>query len=296
MGYLVIYILIYLGAGLGFGFGCRAIARSKGFSDSWFWMGFFLGAVGLIVVACIQPSPSSYSSGYSNGATFSYEDKKPNSDYIGYGGRQVAGNEWRCPKCRTINPKIVEVCSCGCSIEAYNREVKRMAEEAKVKSQENIERAQKEKEEEQKRIDAFKSKYGDIELTATEEMLIKMLNKSETGLSMAEIMRMLPRSANLTSVKEAVSHLTEVGLIQEAEGEKYICVPNNEQDITADSSVEEQIMEKDEVSNEDSIISTNTDSEDYDKYDEIRKCKALLDDGIISPEEFDKKKKELLGL
>lgn len=33
-----------------------------------------------------------------------------------------------------------------------------------------------------------------------------------------------------------------------------------------------------------------------DPYEEIRKFKALLDDGIISQEDFDKKKKELLGL
>ncbi|MDD3141253.1 MAG: SHOCT domain-containing protein [Lachnospiraceae bacterium] len=30
--------------------------------------------------------------------------------------------------------------------------------------------------------------------------------------------------------------------------------------------------------------------------DEIRKFKSLLDEGIITPEEFDQKKKELLGL
>lgn len=30
--------------------------------------------------------------------------------------------------------------------------------------------------------------------------------------------------------------------------------------------------------------------------DELRKCKALLDDGIISQEEFESKKKQLLGL
>ena len=35
---------------------------------------------------------------------------------------------------------------------------------------------------------------------------------------------------------------------------------------------------------------------EVDPYEEIKKYKQLLDDGIITEEEFDKKKKELLGL
>jgi predicted Zn-dependent peptidase len=34
----------------------------------------------------------------------------------------------------------------------------------------------------------------------------------------------------------------------------------------------------------------------FNPSDEIRKFKSLLDDGIISQEEFDAKKKQLLGL
>ena len=45
------------------------------------------------------------------------------------------------------------------------------------------------------------------------------------------------------------------------------------------------------------IIEANVSQEtSVDPYEEIRKFKALLDDGIISQEDFDKKKKELLGL
>lgn len=40
---------------------------------------------------------------------------------------------------------------------------------------------------------------------------------------------------------------------------------------------------------------TNDNLPQIDKFDEIRKYKELLDEGIISQEEFDKKKKELLG-
>ena len=35
---------------------------------------------------------------------------------------------------------------------------------------------------------------------------------------------------------------------------------------------------------------------DLDKFEEIKKYKALMDDGIITQEEFETKKKELLGV
>ena len=48
----------------------------------------------------------------------------------------------------------------------------------------------------------------------------------------------------------------------------------------------------------DQIISSNTQepTSNGSNADELRKFKALLDDGIISRAEFDEKKKELLGL
>lgn len=39
-----------------------------------------------------------------------------------------------------------------------------------------------------------------------------------------------------------------------------------------------------------------TEAESAGAADEIRKFKALMDDGIITPEEFEAKKKQLLGL
>ena len=58
---LLIYALIYAVFGLICGIACRAIMRNKGYeSFGWFWCGFFLGAIGLIVAACQQPRMSSY--------------------------------------------------------------------------------------------------------------------------------------------------------------------------------------------------------------------------------------------
>ena len=55
----------------------------------------------------------------------------------------------------------------------------------------------------------------------------------------------------------------------------------------------EEENENDNVEIREANVSQET---TVDPYEEIRKFKALLDDGIISQEDFDKKKKELLGL
>lgn len=49
-------------------------------------------------------------------------------------------------------------------------------------------------------------------------------------------------------------------------------------------------------SNQDNDNHTNTRTIDMDPYDEIKKLKELLDMGVVTQEEFDAKKKELLGL
>lgn len=43
------------------------------------------------------------------------------------------------------------------------------------------------------------------------------------------------------------------------------------------------------------VKQANNDSS-FSKADEIRKYKSLMDEGIITQEDFDKKKKQLLGL
>ena len=47
---------------------------------------------------------------------------------------------------------------------------------------------------------------------------------------------------------------------------------------------------------EDTVENANEETYSVDPYEEIRKVKELLDMGIITQEEFDTKKKELLGL
>lgn len=279
-GYLFIYAIIYLCAGLGFGFGTRAIARSKGFSDSWFWMGFFLGAVGLIVCACIQPtSRTEYYSPYS--------EFKNSLLYDSSGERKLMENEWRCPKCKKINPKYVSTCACGCSIDVYNDEILRKKEKARIESEKNEAEQKKKQEESEKRFAEITGGNGN--LNATENLVIRILGKSETSLSMQDMVRKLPRSADITEFKNAVCHLEEIGMVIK-EDDKYKVTGLSVESVP----VEETVTASRSAETEEKADIPVT--QNIDKYDEVRKCKALLDEGIISQEEFEQKKKDLLGL
>lgn len=64
--YIIIAVCVFLVQGLIFGFITRAIADSKGY-DGGFWWGFFLGLIGLIVVA-VRPAMTKVESDISNTA------------------------------------------------------------------------------------------------------------------------------------------------------------------------------------------------------------------------------------
>lgn len=64
--YIIIAVCVFLVQGLIFGFITRAIADSKGY-DGGFWWGFFLGLLGLIVVA-VRPTMTKVESDQGNTA------------------------------------------------------------------------------------------------------------------------------------------------------------------------------------------------------------------------------------
>lgn len=64
--YIIIAVCVFLVQGLIFGFITRAIADSKGY-DGGFWWGFFLGILGLIVVA-VRPTMTKVESDQGNTA------------------------------------------------------------------------------------------------------------------------------------------------------------------------------------------------------------------------------------
>ncbi len=56
-----VYIFVAIIQGLTWGFIAQVVSENKGYEDGFFW-GFFLGIIGLIVVACKPDNNSSYDS------------------------------------------------------------------------------------------------------------------------------------------------------------------------------------------------------------------------------------------
>ena len=100
---ILIYALIYAVFGLICGFVCRAIMRNKGYeSIGWFWCGFFLGAIGLIVAACQQPRQSNY---------------YPQQHNYGSAPPRRENGTVKCKNCGTVNSRSSVYCqSCGAKL------------------------------------------------------------------------------------------------------------------------------------------------------------------------------------
>ena len=293
---MVIYFIIWAAIATGFAYGTRAIARSKGLPDYWFWIGFFGTGVALIVAAC-QPDQRHY--------TYSNDD---NRSYLGSGGYSYGSTsnaadstQWKCPKCGKYNPKYIGTCDCGCSYDAYLR-----LEEQRKKTEE--ENKKKSLEEDKKKVETenkeFSDKYNQFNLSGMQEYAIKVIKKEE-GLTLADICRRIPRSTNVNEFKEALDSLHEKQLIYKDENEKYYLAVVEDKTENKSSSLENQTESKEENSgdniektsdNSGNIKRNSETSATFDKYDEIRKYKELLDEGIITEEDFNLKKKELLGL
>ncbi len=241
---------------------------------------------------------------FSNGSNNSDIYNNANSNSTGYGisgssyKDEVAANEWRCPKCKTINPKYVGTCNCGCTLEAYNRQQeimkKQLAEKRKA-----FEAAEKEKiATQEKELNNLLANFKEEDLSSGQQYAMKIIARKQ-GLTLPEICKQLPRSANLKEFKDALNYLTEKGIIRKDKEERYYLEEKNTCDKKdsniADSASEEKLsnnITSDENTNNE-IVSADS---KMDKYEELRKLKELLDEGIISEDEFAAKKKELLGL
>ena len=213
---------------------------------------------------------------------------------------EISSNEWKCPKCGTVNPKYVGTCNCGCTLDAYNMEMERRKRKYAAEQQKLMEEEKKKNESNEAELNGLLSEYKLYNLSSAQEYALKVISKKQ-GLTIADICRQLPRSANLTEFKDSINFLLENKIIKKDEEEKYYLsekdkpTEENETDALKTISKEEEMIQSisKEKSEAEKTVSSN---EPLDKYAEVRKYKELLDEGIISHEEFEKKKKELLGL
>lgn len=115
-----------------FGFISKKINENKGYNGGFAW-GFFLGIIGIIVVAI--RSNNGYSSYQSNDYQLKQMSReKHENDILREGG-------WRCQRCNNVNPKYQTSCNCGYSLseqkkyleEQHNKQ--KQQEELKMKEE-----------------------------------------------------------------------------------------------------------------------------------------------------------------
>lgn len=122
---VIVWVLIW-------GFATLYVNEIKGYKGG-FWLGFFLGFIGLIIVAC-KPNnlqTSSYSTNSYNTSLFADESKqRQNQQILSKGG-------WQCKKCGRVNPEYTSTCACGLT-KQENKDYlsEREKEEAKLKKRE----------------------------------------------------------------------------------------------------------------------------------------------------------------
>lgn len=118
MSYLAVYIIIWAIIGSVFGVATNAIVKNRGYSENWFWWGFFFGFIAMIVALSKPVNRSRYAYDDADSAASSYACSEKTGSISGgyrYGAydRKLGPNEWRCQKCGRVNADYVGTCACG---------------------------------------------------------------------------------------------------------------------------------------------------------------------------------------
>ena len=102
-GYLLGIIIV----GCIFGAVTKTMNENKGYYGG-FWWGFFLGWIGIVVIACKKENVSGnhYYESEADRALSSYAAEKNNQNLMMQGG-------WRCLECGRTNASYVTTCICG---------------------------------------------------------------------------------------------------------------------------------------------------------------------------------------
>ncbi len=96
-GLILVFLISYVIAGVIWGIVTQKVAENKGYYDSSFWWGFFLGLIGLIVVLV---RPDNNRTVYSNDPRY-------------MGNTQQQSRRWYCTKCGTENGLSNTCVTCG---------------------------------------------------------------------------------------------------------------------------------------------------------------------------------------
>lgn len=233
----IVYVVIY---GCIWGFVTQKVIDNKGYSDNWFWWGFFFGFFATIIAATKPQCHSDYET-----PTWTNNSSNQNSP----DRSMMASGGWIC-SCGRTNPSYTGTCSCGQSKYGSTKN------QAKVLAVSPLTIAANEAEMERIKREASK-------IIANGGWRCRKCGKGNPDFINCCVCGMTRRESKEIDKKYE----------QEAEEAKKVEEVNREEQLNKDKTKEQM-----------------------DKFEEIKKYKDLLDNGIITEEEFNKKKSEFLGL
>ena len=103
--YMIAYFVVGLISCIIFGCITRAINTNKGYEGGFAW-GFWLGVIGIIVVACRADNRHYYDESEENSALSAYAKEVSERRIMDDGG-------WKCSRCGRINASYSTSCACG---------------------------------------------------------------------------------------------------------------------------------------------------------------------------------------
>ena len=105
MGYFILRLFLVIAQGVFFGVVTNAVIENKGYTENWFWWGFFFGMLALIVA--IAKPQKVYHSPYRGAGLYQTAEGAYKEQLLSEGG-------WKC-SCGRVQAAYVSTCSCGVS-------------------------------------------------------------------------------------------------------------------------------------------------------------------------------------
>ena len=111
----IIYFVLVIFWGAVWGVATNAIIQNKGYSENWFWWGFFFSLIA-VLVALSKPQVQN-----SENTVQAAAEKRDQA--------MLSDNGWKCDKCGRTNPSYTGTCVCGQSKLRSEAQVKQRLEE-----------------------------------------------------------------------------------------------------------------------------------------------------------------------
>lgn len=111
-----IVLVVAIGFGILWGKLTQKVIDDKGYSENWFWWGFFFGLIALIVAALKSPAPqpSSYNQTSNSNLSRLADETTRN--------KQIREGYWKC-SCGEMNPPYLTTCNCGKTANQAKKEI-----------------------------------------------------------------------------------------------------------------------------------------------------------------------------